>query len=62
MPGVEESRRQGEWEAASWKDLGTPSGRKALLGGIPARFPVQPPEDILFCVEGGSLSFFETPV
>lgn len=31
--------RPEELEAASWKDLGTPSGRKDLPGGIPGRFP-----------------------
>lgn len=52
-------RGQGELEAASWKDLGTPSGRKDPLGRIPGSFPVEPPEDILFCVatESGPLSF-----
>lgn len=36
-----------------------PSGRKDLLGGIPGSFPVQPPEDIPFCValQSSSLSF-----
>lgn len=34
--------RQEELEAASWKDLGIPSGRKDLLGGISGCFPPSP--------------------
>lgn len=36
-----------------------PLRKEGPLGGIPGSFPVEPPEDILFCVamESGSLSF-----
>lgn len=38
MGGVQGGRQE-ELEAASWKDLGIPAGRKDLLGVLPGPFP-----------------------
>ncbi|PNI83716.1 PRKCH isoform 9, partial [Pan troglodytes] len=39
MQSAGDMGRQEELEAASWKDLGAPSGRKDWLGRIPGCFP-----------------------
>lgn len=59
MLGVEDVKRAGGAGGCVMERPWHPLRKEGPLGGIPGSFPVEPPEDILFCVamESGSLSF-----